>query len=244
MEEMNKDKTFEQRREELLKSRRVADKSNQTSQYLESLIEDVLLNGESVESQMPIFVAFAENEGMEANQLKSDIIVLLDVLKSVSGQPSNSKKMGIIFQARRCHISEEVILRILSELQEKKKEDKTPNGVTAIDLGLPSGTKWASCNVGATKPWEYGGYYAWGETEENGVYDWSNYIHCDGDWPAPLCHNLGNSISGTPYDVAYIKWGGNRKMPTLKQIKELIDNCERVWISLHCVDGYLNSAAL
>ena len=124
MEEMNKDKTFEQRREELLKSRRVADKSNQTSQYLESLIEDVLLNGESVESQMPIFVAFAENEGMEANQLKSDIIVLLDVLKSVSGQLSNSKKLGVIFQAQRCHISEKVMLRILSDLQEKKKAEQ------------------------------------------------------------------------------------------------------------------------
>ena len=45
-------------------------------------------------------------------------------------------------------------------------ESNAPEGVEAIDLGLPSGTKWASCNVGATKPYEYGGYYAWGETSE------------------------------------------------------------------------------
>ena len=49
-----------------------------------------------------------------------------------------------------------------------------------IDLGLPSGTLWSCCNVGATKPEEYGGYYAWGETEEKDYYAWSTYIHCDG----------------------------------------------------------------
>ena len=52
------------------------------------------------------------------------------------------------------------------------KENETH---VAVDLGLPSGTKWASCNVGATKPEEYGGYYAWGETEEKEFYDKSTY---------------------------------------------------------------------
>lgn len=113
---------------------------------------------------------------------------------------------------------------------------KAPKGVEAIDLGLPSGSRWANMNVGATRPEEYGGYYAWGEVEEKEEYSQNSYVHYE--------HDLAESICGTPYDVAYIKWGGNRKMPTLKQIKELIDNCERVWISLHCVDGYLNSAAL
>lgn len=49
-----------------------------------------------------------------------------------------------------------------------------------IDLGLPSGTKWACCNVGAKKPEEFVGYYAWGDTEEKSWYDWSTYIYCDG----------------------------------------------------------------
>ena len=118
------DKSFEQRREELLKSRLITDNENQSSQYIESLVEDVVLNGESFESQLPIFIAFAENEGLDANQLKNDIIVLLDVLKSVSRQLSNSKKLGVIFQAQRCHISEKVMLRILSDLQEKKKAEQ------------------------------------------------------------------------------------------------------------------------
>lgn len=105
----------------------------------------------------------------------------------------------------------------------------------AIDLGLPSGTKWASCNVGATKPEEYGGYYAWGETEEKETYSWENYIHCNGTYQT--CRNIGSDISGTEYDVAHVKWGGNWCMPTLTQCKELNDNCTSEWITLNGIKG-------
>ena len=105
----------------------------------------------------------------------------------------------------------------------------------AVDLGLPSGTKWSSCNVGATKPEEHGGYYAWGETEEKDVYDWSTYIHCGGsEWS---CHNIGSNISGTEYDVAHVKWGGKWCMPTAYDIHELLDNCTYEWTTLNGVKG-------
>ena len=107
----------------------------------------------------------------------------------------------------------------------------------AIDLGLPSGTLWASCNVGASKPEEYGGYYAWGETEEKETYTWENYIHCD-DGTYETCHDLGSDISGTEYDVAHVKWGGNWCMPTLDDIKELLDNCTSEWTTLNGVNGH------
>ena len=93
----------------------------------------------------------------------------------------------------------------------------------AIDLGLPSGTKWACCNVGADTPEGYGGYYAWGETEEKSNYDWSTYIHCDGS--AGTCHDLGSNIAGTQYDVAHVKWGGSWVVPSTEQQNELRDNC-------------------
>ena len=105
----------------------------------------------------------------------------------------------------------------------------------AIDLGLPSGTKWASCNVGATKPEEYGGYYAWGEMEEKDTYTWENYIHCDGS--SDTCHDFGSDISGTEYDVAHVKWGGNWCMPTLDDFKELLDNCTSEWTTVKDVNG-------
>ena len=107
----------------------------------------------------------------------------------------------------------------------------------AIDLGLPSGTKWASWNIGASKPEEYGGYYAWGETEEKDVYDWSTYTHCDGS--EETCHDIGDDIAGTQYDVAHEKWGGSWTMPSLDQIKELIDNCTQTWTTQNDVNGIL-----
>lgn len=107
----------------------------------------------------------------------------------------------------------------------------------AIDLGLPSGTKWASWNVGASKPEEYGGYYAWGETEEKEVYDWSTYTHCDGS--AWTCHHIGDDIAGTQYDVAHVKWGGSWRMPTSAQQDELRENCTRTWTQQNGVIGTL-----
>ena len=107
----------------------------------------------------------------------------------------------------------------------------------AIDLGLPSGTKWASWNVGASAPEEYGGYYAWGETEEKDYYDWSTYTHCDGSWKT--CHHIGDDIAGTEYDVAHMKWGGDWRMPSIDQIKELKDNCTQTWTTQNGVNGIL-----
>ena len=104
-----------------------------------------------------------------------------------------------------------------------------------IDLGLPSGTKWACSNVGANKPEEYGGYYAWGETEEKSYYDWSTYIHCDGS--SGTFHDLGSDISGTEYDVAHVKWGGKWCMPTTAEQRELLNNCTSEWTTLNGVNG-------
>ena len=103
-----------------------------------------------------------------------------------------------------------------------------------IDLGLPSGTKWACCNVDTDhpenqSPTNYGGYYAWGETEIKATYDWSTYIHCDGS--ESTIHDLGGDIAGTQYDVAHVKWGGSWVMPSQDQVKELINNCTYEWTS-------------
>ena len=92
-----------------------------------------------------------------------------------------------------------------------------------INLGLPSGTLWSCCNVDANVPEEFGGHYAWGETEAKSDFNWSNYVHCDGS--KNTCHNLGSNISGTNYDVAHVKWGGTWQMPSDNQIEELIKNC-------------------
>ena len=126
----------------------------------------------------------------------------------------------------------------------------------AIDLGLPSGIKWASCNVGATEPWEYGGYYAWGETQEKSTIDWSTNDPNTDDWSTYKYCN-GSSTSMTKYctssnygtvdnkttlepddDVAHVKWGGSWRMPTRDEIDELHNNCTWTWTTLNGVNGY------
>lgn len=93
----------------------------------------------------------------------------------------------------------------------------------AIDLGLPSGTKWASYNLGASKMEDYGCYFAWGETEEKDRYKWSTYTLCD-DGNERKCHNIGSDIAGTQYDVARQMWGGSWQMPDYDHWLELKDN--------------------
>lgn len=105
----------------------------------------------------------------------------------------------------------------------------------AIDLGLPSGIKWAAYNVGATKPEDAGLYYAWGDTEERVYYDWNHYVHGDGS--KSTIHDIGTDISGTEYDVAHVRWGGNWRMPTPVDVKELIDNCTYEWTTQNGVTG-------
>lgn len=115
-----------------------------------------------------------------------------------------------------------------------------------VDLGLSSGTKWATCNVGATQPQEYGDYFAWGEVKPKDYYDWSTYKYgSDYNEITKYCgdSDLGKDgftddkdILNLSDDAAYVNWGGKWRMPTYDQIIELLDECYWVW-----TDGYNNS---
>ncbi|MBR5552013.1 MAG: hypothetical protein IKV83_08875 [Muribaculaceae bacterium] len=110
-------------------------------------------------------------------------------------------------------------------------------GPEAVDLGLPSGTKWASYNVGALSPEETGGFYAWGEVEEKNNYSDSTYKYANAsNGYRPI--NIGENISGTEYDVARQKWGGDWRMPTQEEFGELIGSCRWIKIILNGVRGY------
>ena len=106
----------------------------------------------------------------------------------------------------------------------------------AIDLGLPSGTKWACCNVDASSPVDYGGYYAWGETKEKSKYNKSTYKYYDSSTGSV---DIGHNIAGTSYDVAHVKWGGSWCMPSLEQTQELLDKCSGVRVQQNGVSGRL-----
>ena len=107
----------------------------------------------------------------------------------------------------------------------------------AIDLGLPSGTKWCCCNVGASTPEGYGGYYAWGETSEKSVYESDNYAYYNSS--TGRYTNIGSDISGTGYDAATVNMGAPWRMPSVEQMKELFNNCSRQWTQQNGVNGIL-----
>lgn len=102
-----------------------------------------------------------------------------------------------------------------------------------VDLGLPSGTKWACCNVGASAPESYGNYYAWGETSPKEVYSWYTYIYIN----SGTVVNIGSDIAGTGYDTATANWGVPWRMPSLTQIQELLSNCSSTWTTQNGVNG-------
>lgn len=104
---------------------------------------------------------------------------------------------------------------------------------SAVDLGLS--VYWASCNVGANEPEGIGGYYAWGETEEKDRYS-DNYAYC---YSETSFIDIGADISGTQYDVARVKWEGSWRMPTIEEVKELINNCSWTWTTQNGVNGVL-----
>lgn len=128
-------------------------------------------------------------------------------------------------------------LTILAEPKAKEKSDDLcpdSNHPHMIDLGI--GVKWACCNVGAHEPEGYGGYYAWGETAEKSVYNWSTYRHKDSN-DNPV--HIGDNISGTQYDAARVNWGAPWRMPTLDECKELVNKCSWTWTSYNGVNGRL-----
>lgn len=102
-----------------------------------------------------------------------------------------------------------------------------------VDLGLS--VKWAGWNVGANSPEEYGGYYAWGELEEKDDYSREAYQYWDNLNEKYVF--IGKNISGTQYDVAHVNWGASWRMPTSKEIEELINNCDWEWTTYHGVNG-------
>ena len=133
-----------------------------------------------------------------------------------------------------------------AELMVKVEDDSAcndANHVHAVDLGLS--VKWASCNVGASKPEEYGGFYAWGETEEKSDYNWKTYKWCNYSYfsMTKYCtdsddgHVDNKTVLDPEDDVAHVKWGGSWRMPTKDEIEELHDKCSWTWTTLNGVNG-------
>ena len=121
-----------------------------------------------------------------------------------------------------------------------------PSSDDWVDLGLPSGLLWATRNVGATSPEDYGDYFAWGEIQTKEVYDWSTYIYCNGDYDqlTKYCNHSDYGYNGFTDnltilqpgdDAATANYGG--RTPTKEEWKELINNTTATVTTQNGVNG-------
>ena len=126
----------------------------------------------------------------------------------------------------------------------EKEPDQTESDW--VNLGLPSGLLWATRNVGASSPTDYGDYFAWGETTPKSVYDWSTYRYCNGDYRelTKYCNNSSYGYNGfidelttlqLDDDAATANYGG--RTPTQAEWQELIDNTTSQWVTINGVNG-------
>ena len=116
-----------------------------------------------------------------------------------------------------------------------------------VDLGLPSGTLWATMNIGATAPEEYGDYFAWGEVTPKESYTWTTYKWCNGNYDSMTKYGVKSSFGVVDNkteldpedDAATMNWGSEWCMPTRAQQDELRNNCTSEWTTINGVKGCL-----
>lgn len=131
-------------------------------------------------------------------------------------------------------------------LKDLKEQYKFPY----IDLGLPSGTLWATCNIGADNPWDYGDYFAWGEIKIKDSFSWYSYKYaygapdklwkyCSREKKGNLCFtDMLRELVDTD-DAAIVNVGEEWRIPTSYDFQELIDNCVWEWSKKEEINGYV-----
>jgi len=120
------------------------------------------------------------------------------------------------------------------------------DGHAYVDLGLPSGLLWATMNVGASSPEDYGDYFAWGETEAKDDFSWSTYKWCNGSYTSLTKYNFDSSygtvdnktVLDLSDDAAQANWGGSWRMASKDEWQEIKDNCTWTWTTQDVHNGY------
>ncbi len=140
-----------------------------------------------------------------------------------------------------------LIISAVTFAQSSKATTGKLNGHEWVDLGLPSGTLWATCNVGANTPEGYGDYFAWGETKTKSTFSWTNYslgISCDNCYQNTQIVKYNPDVDAlktleTIDDAATVNWGEGWRIPTIIEIGELISNCSHEFVKQNGVWGRL-----
>jgi hypothetical protein len=200
----------------------------------------------------------------ETKDLIATVLPLDADNRTVTWESSNediaevSKKGKVIANAEgSCTITCSAIdgsgVRAECQVRVSKDNSGSINGRDYVDLGLPSGTLWATCNVGASKPEEYGNYFSWGETTaKSNYFSWDTYKYCEGSeyTLTKYCQQSSygnNSFTDTltellpEDDAATAIWGNGWQMPSLEQCEELINSSYTTtkWMKQNGVKGLM-----
>ena len=144
--------------------------------------------------------------------------------KGVNSKIGNANNLLKEYKAEQERLEKERRAREAAASAEREKY----NGHEYVDLGLS--VKWATCNVGANKPEDYGNYYAWGETKTKSDYRSSNSVTFD--------ERFGDIGGKSQYDAACANWGGPWRLPTKAELQELNNKCSWTWTTQNGKMGY------
>ena len=210
-------------------------------EYIGSLVEEIVLNSAFFNDNKKYLQRYSQEEGLDYAMLEKNLTDFFEVMEEWKQHGLKSSELMAKMLAKECFISESEMEKLFST-PSNTRELNMLDGHEYVDLGLPSGTLWATCNLGANKPEDYGKYYAWGKTTE---YVDSHYrISSVKDLVDQAVLNEEPlkkfpNISGTKYDVARALWGSNWQMPTVEQFTELTKNCKFTWTKLNDAPGGL-----
>ena len=178
-------------------------------------------------------------EGENADKSKSFVVLLPNASANVDIENNNNYR----YTFKDGLAASSLYYRYISDVEVwtlKWEYHPFINGHEYVDLGLPSGLKWATCNVGANASEEYGNYYAWGETTTKSDYSSSTSLTYGLSNSQLLSQGIidGNNNLTPSYDAATANWGGSWRMPTKAEYEELIYNCTWTWTTQNDVNGY------
>lgn len=228
--------------------------------FIDSMVEEIVLEGRPFDTQKKYLKKFSENEGMNYEKLEADITTFIEIVLYYKTSPGELMMKLAKEKARDCHISEAIVEGLLKSgvrttysasnhpMQQSKN---VVYGHEYVDLGLPSGTLWAICNVGATTPEGYGDYFAWGETQPKSDYSSQTYRYYKqsmlSGYPSTTAikytEESNLKILQPDDDAATANWGKDWHMPTQEQWEELIKYTTNIWTTRNGVSGWLFTAS-
>ena len=231
--------------------------SDLLKQFIEELAEEIVLNGAAFDNYKKSLRRYCEHEHFDGEGLIGNLTEFFDTMEELKSSASKAAVKLAHLQARECYISASTVDKLVEGLAtvraNKAKEEVghgNADGHDYVDLGLPSGTLWATCNIGASKPEDYGDHFAWGETKSKSVYDWSTYKYAKGNYDklTKYCKKSKFGNNGftdnltelqTSDDPAMANWGSGWQTPSKAQWEELLENTFNEWTTLNGKEGKL-----